>query len=619
MKVFKYVGCLSVMLLLYACGGGTNRTNEVSFGNLQSFSQIGIGGEESSSTVSVTDLQNLSDQLVCNGIKESNLLLDDATLSGNPQTGANLCQANNNYITSNSEIFGFDGTTESNSLDSFVSSNGLGITGVNMYRIIYNTPGQVGYYNGGAVFSQQVSGLVLVPQGVARSALKGIVLYYHQTSLDKIGVPSFKDVETQAMLAAIYASQGYIVVAPDYVGQGINTEVMHPYVVFPQTNALDGLNMVRATRQFLASESVINIDNAPERLPLDDNQDLYITGYSEGGPYAIWASRLLQGENANMLLQNHLSLKHTVGMSGAYSLSKVMLPYAYAEVNNSSDASLNIYNANPGMFESSAFFLSGQITEFGKIESGMQQSIAALDLAVDKASLASYAFVSLGYYNFVSSAYSVFFPNRGFFNMSNCLDLSKYLFSVFNVESPSIVATACPIQDSLPNLFLNSAPNYNEANIAITIATSAMYNVNFFTAGIPASNMIERIFLGGASQNSVGSFAQPVATDPLLISTVAKADTSNYVAATKTSIIYLKYDSTVTNINSKFACSSSGVLGLSPSGMVKCIEIDNTNLFSVFDLSGLGLPFQLPLIMNHSSGLYPANLSALNEIRNNSN
>jgi hypothetical protein len=618
MKMFRYLVYLTATLVLFACSNGANRTNDASFGNLQSFSQIGLGGISSQAEVSVNELQGYADSLVCPSIIESSTLLDDVVLSGGDQTGADLCQANQSYVTDNTSLFGLDGSTESNSLSSFVSANALGVTGVNMYRISYNTQSQTAYYNGGAVFSQNVSGLVIVPQGVPASAIKGIVLYYHGTALSKLFVPSFTDTLSQSMLAAVYASQGYIVVAPDYLGQGINKDMMHPYVVFPQANALDGLNMVNATRQFLERESVINVANTPENLPTTVNQNLYVTGYSEGGPYALWASRMLQGANAGTLTQNNLTFKDTVGMSGAYDLSSVMLPYAYAETNNSPESQLNLFNAEPGMLPSSQFFLSGQSLGELNIESGIQQSIAALNLSISKASLSSYAFVALAYYNFVSSAYSVFFPNQNFFNMSTCLNLSTYLASAITGSDVSIVPIACPIINSLPNLFLSTDPDYTDTRIGQTISASAMYNTGFFTGNIVASDLVRNIFSGQASPNSVGAFAQPVETDPLLLSTVAKADTASYVTNIKTAIFYLKYDSTVTNINSKNACSSSGVLGLSPDGMVNCGEIDNSSLFTAFDLSSLlGLPFQLPMMMSHGNAFYVVNLAALNNIRSN--
>ena len=53
-------------------------------------------------------------------------------------------------------------------------------------------------------------------------------------------------------LAAVWASRGYVVVMPDYIGSGDDTSEPHPYVVYPNVNAESGLAMVKAARSLLS-------------------------------------------------------------------------------------------------------------------------------------------------------------------------------------------------------------------------------------------------------------------------------------------------------------------------------------------------------------------------------
>ncbi|MFO0319692.1 MAG: hypothetical protein ACK5Z5_04730, partial [Neisseriaceae bacterium] len=479
--------------------------------------------------------------------------------------------------------------------------------------ITYNTPGQANRYSGGGVTNETVSGLVIVPQGISASNVKGVVLFYHPTVFSKHDVPSMQDSKMQIMLASIYASQGYITIAPDYVGQGVDSSVMHPYVLYPQNNALNGINMLKATRQFLATESALS----GSVVPASQYMNLYISSYSEGAPYALWASRMLQGSEANMLANNNLNLKLTVGIEGAYDLTGSMIPFSYSTSNNSQLSNLNYYNASPGMLESSDFYLPGIAAippSFPKIESGMQQTLANIYMAVSKSSLSGYAFVSFITYDFTKAAFPLFFPNNNFFNMSGCLSLESYVTSAVLTSLPSIVRKDCPIRDTLANLFMN--PSYSDAAISGTIAPSAMWNTSFFTGNESASVLVDNLYNGGVSNNSVDRFAQPVLSDPQVMALIGKADTWSYGTNSKTAIIYMNYDSAVTNKSGIRACSSDGVYGRSP-GKVKCLTLDNTQLYTsqLFALGATAV--QIPLMIDHSQAPYILSLIALNQIKNN--
>ena len=86
------------------------------------------------------------------------------------------------------------------------------------------------------------------------------------------------------MLAALFASRGYIVVAPNYVGYGTSTLGYHPYLNADQQSK-DMIDALAAARSALpvASESSTTA-----------SAKLFITGYSQGGYVAMATHRAMQ-------------------------------------------------------------------------------------------------------------------------------------------------------------------------------------------------------------------------------------------------------------------------------------------------------------------------------------
>lgn len=611
MKFFKILFPLFIIALLTACGSGTSRElNSNAYGNFQASTTL-------ASSYPLSVLQSgVESYGYCFGVDSDGLAVVNnplIALSG----GAGICTNNKAYVESTSQ----DNLFGQPALDTFVASNTAGVTSVNMYKITYNTPGQAqSLSTGTAAPNETVSGLVIVPN--TTQTIKGVVLYYHGTMFSKTGVPSNplsdEGAYTEWLLASVYASQGYVVIAPDYVGQGVDAGVMHPYVLYATTNALSGLNMLTATKQFLATESITMPSN------------LYISSYSEGGAYAVWASRLLQGQYANILTTNNLTLKRTVGISGAYDLSGSMIPYAYAQNSNTYDSSINTYNASPGIYESSPYYLSdvanGWLVPAIIPESlpfnGVQQTIANFSMAGSKAALATYAFTAFINYNYNQAGYSVFFPNSNFRNLTSCMNAVAYL----NFLDPQVVIGACPITTSLSNLFMN--PSYNSSDIANSIIGSAMASTGYFTGGESnINNITESVYAGGMTADSVGTlttagainyngFAQPVLTDPSIMQYIYPADTWRFTTNSPLSLVYMNYDSTVTNLDSINACSSAGVKGLSPTN-VTCLNVDNTQLYSAqiipIPIGGSTVNVNIPLLLDHGQAEFILNMVALHQ------
>ena len=195
-----------------------------------------------------------------------------------------------------------------------IGNNPLGITSISALKITYGAIN----VNGAPV---TVSGGVVVPQ---TDAFKGIILYFHGTVAQRSNVPSNFLTDSNPngnsngpLLAATWASQGYIVVMPDYIGLGDDTANPHPYVLYPRVNAQSGLAMVKAVQQAHFSHKF--------------HMPLYITGYSEGGAYALEAGRLMQG-NPRYASALGASLKDVSPFSGVYDVSGSELPFLLANI-----------------------------------------------------------------------------------------------------------------------------------------------------------------------------------------------------------------------------------------------------------------------------------------------
>lgn len=180
--------------------------------------------------------------------------------------------------------------------------------------------------------SHSVSGLLLLPP---QTKPKGVILFFHSTMTGKLRVPSLRFSDYKAkMLAAIFAANGYVVVAPDYIGLGGDYKSEHPYIIYPRPNVNDGHDML------IASLPVLHKYN----LAFDNNIPLFVAGYSEGASYALWFSKIYQTETgfAKSLIKYGYSLRKTVPIDGAYDITGVMLPFLLGNQINEKTNQFNI-------------------------------------------------------------------------------------------------------------------------------------------------------------------------------------------------------------------------------------------------------------------------------------
>jgi acetyl esterase/lipase len=172
--------------------------------------------------------------------------------------------------------------------------------GVDFYHVEYNTVG-------GAGEKTTASGALLVPTGAAPtcSGPRPIVLYAHGTQTDKTAnladITNTNNTEG-ALIAAVFAAQGYIVVAPNFAGYDTSSLPYHPFLNGDQQSK-DMIDALAAARTALPQAS---------SAATSDGGKLFITGYSAGGYVAMATHKALQAAG--------MPVTASAPMSGPYAL-----------------------------------------------------------------------------------------------------------------------------------------------------------------------------------------------------------------------------------------------------------------------------------------------------------
>lgn len=160
---------------------------------------------------------------------------------------------------------------------------------------------------GGAGETTESSGALMVPTGAAPacSGPRPVVLYAHGTNTDKTlnlaDITNTSNAEG-ALIAAMFAAQGYIVVAPNYAGYDISTLGYHPYLNAEQQSG-EMIDILTAARTALPKTM---------SAATSDSGKLFVAGYSQGGYVAMATQRALQAAGA--------TVTGVAGMSGPYAL-----------------------------------------------------------------------------------------------------------------------------------------------------------------------------------------------------------------------------------------------------------------------------------------------------------
>ena len=177
---------------------------------------------------------------------------------------------------------------------------GTPLCGVDFYYVKFWTVG-------GAGESTESSGALMVPTGAAPkcSGPRPIVEYAHGTNPNKaLNIADITNASNTegVLIAAMFAAQGYIVVAPNYAGYDISTLGYHPFLNAAQQSG-EMMDILAAARTALP---------ATMSSATSDNGQLFITGYSEGGHVAMATLRAMQAAGKTVTA--------AAPMSGPYAL-----------------------------------------------------------------------------------------------------------------------------------------------------------------------------------------------------------------------------------------------------------------------------------------------------------
>ncbi len=150
--------------------------------------------------------------------------------------------------------------------------------GVRVYRLVYKTVD----VSGNPILA---SGAVIIPTG--NSDPYPLVSLHHGTITSQAEAPSNYDLSQEAtFFAPLFASNGYVMAVPDYIGYGASANLPHPYEHAPSL-ARACLDLLRATRELC------------QQLDVPLNNQLFLTGYSEGGYATMALHREIELNHAN--------------------------------------------------------------------------------------------------------------------------------------------------------------------------------------------------------------------------------------------------------------------------------------------------------------------------------
>ena len=166
---------------------------------------------------------------------------------------------------------------------------------VKLYKMLYETPDIQGNLD-------TASGLFIIPDDPTGTF--PLLSYSHGTVNDRNDVPSL--LAGGAELAIIFGSLGYVTTAADFLGLGTARGV-HPYV-HADSEASASVDMLYAMRAHAETDPAITL-----------NDQVFVTGYSQGGHAAMATHRLIETE-----LSNDFTVTAAAPMSGPYSISQEM-------------------------------------------------------------------------------------------------------------------------------------------------------------------------------------------------------------------------------------------------------------------------------------------------------
>ncbi len=173
------------------------------------------------------------------------------------------------------------------------------------------------YYTAGVKAGEltNASGVMLVPAGSCNGEKAALLAYAKGTDVQKPRTLANPQDSETFLLAAMYASQGYAVVATDYLGFAKSGYSYHPYL-HADSEATSVIDSVRAARKVAGSVGA----NLSGRI--------LFTGYSQGGHASMAAHRAAERDYGN-----EFDVAAGAHLAGPYNLSgSLRIPDAIAGV-----------------------------------------------------------------------------------------------------------------------------------------------------------------------------------------------------------------------------------------------------------------------------------------------
>jgi len=185
-------------------------------------------------------------------------------------------------------------------LDSFIPSAPTCNYDLQLYSVEYETINQFGDI-------EIASGAVVIP--VDQLEVFPLLSFHHGTQIERSGVYSQ---DGNLDLLTMWLGTSYVSIIPDYLGLGVS-EVFHPYQI-NTPSATASVDMIFAVKEFCELENIYISDQ------------LFLTGYSEGGYVTAAAQKMIEEEYLDTL-----TLTASTLCAGAYDMSGTMFDLMIAE------------------------------------------------------------------------------------------------------------------------------------------------------------------------------------------------------------------------------------------------------------------------------------------------
>jgi hypothetical protein len=176
------------------------------------------------------------------------------------------------------------------------SVSGAARCDVRLLALNYRTPGVRGE-------TSNASGVLLLPAGACAGQAHPLLAYGRSTEVHRPRTLANAADPDTFLLAAIYAAQGYAVVATDYLGFAKSSHAFHPYL-HAESEATVLVDAIRAARLAAARQGAAL------------SGKVMLTGYSQGAHASMAAQRAIE--------QAHAAEIHVVAaahLAGPYNLS----------------------------------------------------------------------------------------------------------------------------------------------------------------------------------------------------------------------------------------------------------------------------------------------------------